>query len=111
VTAPLQLTFTGNPVINIGVSAEDLAHIKTQLEQIVTALEDLQAADTALDAEIVALIAEQAQFLTDIAAKLGAAGVDPAALAAVSADLTSQAAQLQTLHDAQVAADPGPPAP
>jgi hypothetical protein len=118
----VQVTFPGSPTINIGPSLADIVAALTPLvaaqldaaltpfkEQIMTALEDLQADEAALDAKVVALVAEQATFLTDIAAALSAAGVDPTALAAVGSDITAQSAQLQTLLDAQVAADPATP--
>lgn len=90
-------------------------------ERIVGVLEDLQAADAALTAsnanlaqKVVDLANEQSTFLSDVAARL-AGTTDPAAIAAVAADLTaqatnldSQAQQIQQLIDAQTAADPGP---
>jgi hypothetical protein len=78
--------------------------------KIVTELEDLQAADVVLGAAVTDLVDEQATFLTDIAAALAAAGTDPAALAAVTADLQNRAQQLTSLAEAQRAADPGPQA-
>jgi len=77
--------------------------------KIVTALEDLQAADVVLGDSVTTLVDEQATFLTDVAAALTAAGRDPAALAAVTADLQARAQQLTTLVENQRAADPGPP--
>jgi hypothetical protein len=78
--------------------------------KIVTALEDLQGADVVLGDAVTNLVDEQATFLTDVAAALAAAGTDPAALAAVTADLQARAQQLTSLAEAQRAADPGPPA-
>jgi hypothetical protein len=113
----LQLTLTGP--VTIGASPEQLAAIQAKLDQIITnqektmsELDDLQAAETALDTEVTALETEQATFLADIQAALAAAGTNPAALAAVAADIHAQADKLATLQAAQVAADPAtPPAP
>jgi hypothetical protein len=76
--------------------------------KIVGALEDLQAADAVLGQTVTTLVEEQATFLTNVAAALLAAGTDPAALAAVTADITAQAQTLTSLVEAQRAADPGP---
>jgi hypothetical protein len=89
--------------------ADILAAFKEMETNVMGALEDIQAADLQLDAEVTALVDEQATFLTDVAAKIAAAGVDPAALAAVTADVTAQAGKLTALADAQRAADPGAP--
>jgi hypothetical protein len=89
--------------------ADILAAFNRMETNVMGALEDLQAADLQLDAEVTALVDEQATFLTDVAAKIAAAGVDPAALAAVTADVTAQAGKLTALADAQRAADPAAP--
>jgi hypothetical protein len=78
--------------------------------KVVTALEDLQAADVVLDDSVTNLVDEQATFLTDVAAALTAAGTDPTAIAAVTADVQARASQLTSLAEAQRAADPGAPA-
>jgi hypothetical protein len=83
---------------------------KRMEKNVVGALEDLQAADLILDDEVTALIDEQATFLTNVAAALAAAGTNPEALAAVTADLNAQAQKLTSLAEAQKAADPGPQA-
>jgi len=74
-----------------------------------TELDDLQAAVAAEDAAIEALKTEQATFLADIAARLAAAGIDPALLAPITADITARVADLQALTAAEAAADPGAP--
>lgn len=90
--------------------ADLLAAFKRMEHQIVGALEDLQAADLVLDQKVTDLVTEQATFLTNVAAALAAAGTDPAAIAAVTADLQAQAASLTSLVESQRAADPGPAA-
>lgn len=62
--------------------------------------------------------AEQATFLADIAteiealkAQAGGAGVDPAALAPITAAISARVADLQALTAAEVAADPAAAAP
>ena len=66
-----------------------------KVDKIMSALTDLQAADEALKAEV-------AQFLTDIAGRLGT--VDNASAEAVVADIQAEVAALQ-------GADPATPAP
>jgi hypothetical protein len=90
-------------------NADILAAFKRMETNVMGALEDLQAADLQLDAEVTALVDEQATFLTDVATALANAGTDPAAIAAVTADVQAQAAKLTALADAQRAADPGAP--
>jgi len=68
-------------------------------------LEDLQAADTHLGAAVAALAEEQATFLQDVAARLANAP-DPAAVAAVAADIEAKSAALADLAQAQRDADP-----
>ena len=104
--AALVVEAVNNQMSNAGI----LRAFNRMETKIVGALEDLQAADLVLDAEVTALVDEQATFLTDVAAALAAAGTDPAAIAAVAADVTAQAAKLTALADAQRAADPAPPA-
>lgn len=101
-----------------------ITHALTRMEQkIMSALSDLQAAnvdlaaaDATLTTAVTGLAAEQVTFLTDIAAAIAAAGTDPAALAAVTADINARAADLRSEADAitaltagQVAADPATP--
>lgn len=106
----------GDLHIHVGPSATDvtttiLAALAHNQGVIVTELEALQAADAAEAAAITALKTEQATFLTDIAAALAATGVDPAALAPITAAITARVADLQALTSAEQAADPTPPAP
>ncbi len=91
-------------------TAPILAAIADLQGVIMTELEALQAADAALAAAVSGLATEQAQFLTDVAAALASAGTDPAALQAVADDINAQAAKLNDLASAQVAADPATPA-
>jgi hypothetical protein len=91
-------------------NADILKAFKRMETKVVGELENLQAADVVLGDAVTALVDEQATFLVDVAAALAAAGTDPAALAAVTADLQARAAQLTSLVEAQRAADPGPPA-
>lgn len=105
VTGPVTI----NQPVDLTPVLEALAANAAGQGAIMTALEDLQAADLELDAEVTALVTEQATFLTDIAAALAAAGTDPTALAAVTADVQAQAQKLADLAAAQVAADPAAP--
>ena len=100
--AALVVEAVNNQMSNAGI----LRAFNRMETKVVTALEDLQAADLQLDQEVTALVDEQATFLTDVAAALAAAGTDPAAIAAVTADVQAQAAKLTALADAQRAADP-----
>lgn len=100
------------PTVDVKVDVTEIAALLlaalTKMEhRIMTELEDLQAAVAAEDTAISALAAEQATFLADIAAKLTAAGIDPALLAPITADITARVADLQALTAAEVAADPG----
>lgn len=100
----------GSVTVTINQGA-DTAAVQKLETTVMTALDNLQAADTALAGAVTALATEQATFLTDIAKALAAAGTDPAALQAVADDINAQAAKLNDLAAAQVAADPATPAP
>lgn len=97
-----------HPCVERGCHTDPLARILHGQEIIMGVLEDLQAADEALAAEVTDLADEQATFLADVAARLANAP-DPAAVAAVTADVTAKADALRALADAQRAADPGAP--
>ena len=90
--------------INIHVHearAED-DHIINLLENIMSALTDLQANVAAEDTEISSVIT----LLAGINAALDAAGVDQAALAALSADIGAQTAALSAAVVANTPAAP-----
>jgi peptidoglycan hydrolase CwlO-like protein len=107
VTAPLQLTFTGSPTINIGLSAQELAailaginHLETHMSELDDRLADLKAATDTNTAKLATLIAdfEAAGTLTP---------AQQAALDALKAEVVGNSAAID-------AADPNaatPPAP
>ena len=64
-TVPISLTFTGNPVINIGASAEELAavlaginHLETHMSELDDRLADLKAVTDTNTAKLATLIAD-----------------------------------------------------
>lgn len=83
--------------------------VSNQGATMTDALGNLEAAETAEEAAITSLEAEQTTFLADVAAALSAAGTDPAALQAVADRITAESARISALQAAQVAADPATP--
>lgn len=84
--------------------------LKTQ-EAIMTALTDLQAAAAAEDTEIASVITFLTGLPAAVAAAIAAAGTDPVALAAISADLSIQTTNLATALAGAAAALTPPPTP
>ena len=76
-------------------------------DQTMTALTDLQAAVAAEDT----VIASALTLINGFAAQLAAAGTDPVALAALTTDVTAQAASLAAAVAANTPAAPPAPAP
>jgi hypothetical protein len=88
------------PVCRTLQSLHDLFSMRElheKVDKIMSALTDLQAADEALKAEV-------AQFLTDIAGRLGT--VDDASAEAVVADIQAEVAALQGADPATPPATP-----
>ena len=84
-----------------------LVYLHYRTEQIMSALSDLQAAVAAEDT----VIASAVTLIQGFAAQLAAAGTDPVALAALTSDITAQAAALGAAVAANTPAAPPAPAP
>lgn len=91
----------------LGLILSTLQRMETR---IMSGLTDLQAAVTAEGADLSALEAEQATFLTDITAALSNGDSD-AAVEAAAQTVLAYRQRLQALAAAQAAADPGAAAP
>jgi hypothetical protein len=85
-----------------------LTAIRDMEHRIMSGLSDLQAAVTAEGADLSALEAEQATFLTDITAALSNGDSD-AAVEDAAQTVLAYRQRLQALAAAQLAADPGAP--
>lgn len=84
-----------------------LQPMSKDVKKMTQAMDDLQAADTAMGVKVDAaalVMADAAAGISDLAAKITAAGTDPVALQAITADLTTHSTSLQTASDSLSAA-------
>jgi len=87
--------------------ADQIGLIESNLENIMSAIDDLQAAVAAEDTVIDSAIT----LINGIPALIAAAGVDPAKLATLQADISAKSKALADAVAANTPAAPAPPTP